>query len=111
MSVLVIGGDYIDNIKETLSALGAGDIEHWDARARDITRKKIPQKTECVVFITSYLSHNAMNVFKKEAAKRNLKTIYSKRSIGCVFEQYCKAFGNSRCEKNCEHKDEDKKVK
>jgi hypothetical protein len=103
--------DYVDHIKGTLFSLGANDIEHWDARGKDITRKKIPEKTECVVFLTSYLNHNAMNHFKKEAAKRNLKTIYAKRSVSCVYEEYCKAFGKPDFEERCSCKNECRKDK
>lgn len=106
MSVLVIGGDYVDHIKGTLFSLGANDIEHWDARGKDITRKKIPDKTECVVFLTSYLNHNAMNHFKKEATKKNLKTIYAKRSVSCVYEEYCKAFGKPNFDEKCHCRNE-----
>jgi hypothetical protein len=50
MSVLVIGGDYVDHIKGTLFSLGAKDIEHWDARGKDITRKKYRKKRNAWYF-------------------------------------------------------------
>ena len=61
MSVLVIGADEITPIKAVLHDLGAEKIEHWDARNENrVNRKPIPQDTECVVMLTSFLNHNTM---------------------------------------------------
>ena len=95
MSILVIGGDYIDSIKATLGELGASRIEHWDTRRQDICiRKSISSDINCVVFLTNYLHHNAMKYFKKEAKRKNIPQIYSKNSANSVHNEYCKVFGN-----------------
>jgi hypothetical protein len=80
MSILVIGGDKIDSIKSTLLDLGASDITHWKSRKVHTTSKVIPNKTEYIVMLTTFLKHNTMFHFKTEAKKKNIPIIFSKRS-------------------------------
>ncbi|MFG5095544.1 DUF2325 domain-containing protein [Campylobacter lari] len=94
MSVLVIGADEITPIKTVLTNLGAKSIEHWDARNENrVNRKPIPQNTECIVMLTSFLNHNTMKKIKTEAKKRNIPLVCAKRSVSCVYCEYCKVFG------------------
>ncbi len=93
MNVLVIGADEITPIKAVLKDLGASNIEHWDARNENrVNRKPIPQDTECVVMLTSFLNHNTMKTIKTQAKKRNIPIVCAKRSVSCVFCEYCKVF-------------------
>ena len=97
MSVLVIGADEITPIKAVLKDLGASKVEHWDARNENrVNRKPIPNDTQCVVMLTSFLNHNTMKKIKGEAKKRNIPIVYAKRSVSCVFCEYCKVFGLDR---------------
>lgn len=94
MSVLVIGADEITPIKAVLKNLGAKEIEHWDARNENrVNKKPIPQNTECIVMLTSFLNHNTMKKIKTEAKKRNIPLVCAKRSVSCVYCEYCKVFG------------------
>ncbi|MDR2789426.1 MAG: DUF2325 domain-containing protein [Campylobacteraceae bacterium] len=94
MSVLVIGADEITPIKAVLSNLGADEVVHWDARKKSsVNRKTIPCDTNCVVMLTSFLNHNTMKLFKSEAKKRNIPVVCAKRSVSCVYSEYCKVFG------------------
>ncbi len=94
MSVLVIGADEITSIKAVLKDLGAKSIEHWDARNENrVNRRPIPSGTDCVVMLTSFLNHNTMKKIKTEAKKRNIPVVCAKRSVSCVFCEYCKVFG------------------
>ncbi|BCD68712.1 DUF2325 domain-containing protein [Nitratiruptor sp. YY09-18] len=80
MGVLVIGADKVQQIKSTLFELGATKVIHFDCRKKNFYKRKIPSNIDMVVFITDYLSHNKMEVFKKEAQKRKIPTVYSKHS-------------------------------
>lgn len=91
MSVLVIGADQITPIKAVLNDLGASKIVHWDARKKSsVHRKVIPLDTECIVLLTSFLNHNSMKYFKAQAKKREIPLVCSKRSVSCVYSEYCK---------------------
>ena len=92
MSVLVIGADEITPIKAVLKDLGAN-------------RKPIPQDTECVVMLTSFLNHNTMKTIKSQAKKRNIPIVCAKRSVSCVFSEYCKVFGLDKEFGCCKAKD------
>lgn len=103
-SVLVIGADEITAIKAVLKNLGAKQIEHWDARDENrINRRPIPAGTDCVVMLTSFLNHNTMKKIKAQAKKREIPLVCAKRSVSCVFCEYCKILGLNKefgC-KNC----------
>ncbi len=94
MSVLVIGADEITPIKAVLHDLGAQKITHWDARNENrVNKKNIPNDTRCVVMLTSFLNHNTMKKIKTQAKKRKIPLVCAKRSVSCVFSEYCKVFG------------------
>ncbi|RAX57627.1 hypothetical protein CCZ01_05670 [Helicobacter monodelphidis] len=102
MSVLIIGGDEIIPIKAVLHSLGCEEVTHWDGRRESVNHKKIPQSTRCVILLTNFLNHNTMKKFRNEAKKRNIPTICSKRSVSCVYCEYCKIFGDGMvCDKEC----------
>ncbi|MFA7084514.1 MAG: DUF2325 domain-containing protein [Arcobacteraceae bacterium] len=110
MSVLVIGGDQISHISLMLQNLGAKTINHWDARKKSSApRKKIPQDTNCIIMLTSFLNHNVMYKYKNEAKKQNIPFICAKRSISCVYDEYVKIMGISSCSE-CYRVCEQKKV-
>ena len=94
MSVLVIGADEITPIKAVLKDLGAEEVLHWDARNENrVNKQTIPQDTKCVVMLTNFLNHNTMKTIKIQAKKRNIPLVCAKRSVSCVYCEYCKVFG------------------
>lgn len=87
--ILVIGGDRIDSIKEFLNQkIGESSVIHWDGRNVRITDKKIPKDTNHILLITDFINHNTMYHFKKEAKRKNIPLICSKRSINSISESY-----------------------
>lgn len=93
MSVLVIGGDKLNKILELLKSLGATDAHHWDSRRRSTSHKKIPSKTDLVIMLTDFLSHNSMYQFKKDAKEQNIPLICTRRgnaSITSEFDKFIK---------------------
>lgn len=106
MSILIIGGDKVAQISNTLKSLGASKVTHWDARKKSsICKKTIPTDIQCVVMLTSFLNHNAMKHFKTESKKRNIPLVCSKSSSSCVYEEYVKIMGIENC-KDCYAYDE-----
>lgn len=91
MSVLFIGADEITPIKNMLKEFGVKTINHWDARKKSSApKKKIPQNTDLIVMLTSFLNHNTMHKYKNEAKKKDIPFICTKRSVSCVCEGYKK---------------------
>ena len=80
MCMLIVGGDTVGSIKDELSSAGFDDILHWDARKKSVSHKKIPAKVECVLMLTSYLSHPAMKNIKNGAKRMGVPSIFAKRS-------------------------------
>lgn len=101
MSILIIGGDKINNIKNVLGDLGADKINHWDARKKaSACKKTIPHDTSCVIMLTTYLNHNTMKHYKSESKKLQIPLVCSKSSANCVYEEYIKIMGIENC-KEC----------
>ncbi len=76
MSVLVIGGDYIEAITSSLNTLGVNDITNWSLRSNRDMGRKIAQTTEYIIMLTNFLSHNAM--YKFVCANRNENSVICK---------------------------------
>lgn len=101
MSVLVIGGDKISQIRNVLKDLGVEKVNHWDGRKKSsVCKRIIPSDTNCVIMLTSFLNHNAMKHFKSETKKKNLPLVCSKSSVNCVYKEYIKIMNIEDC-KNC----------
>ncbi|MEN8717311.1 MAG: DUF2325 domain-containing protein [Sulfurovum sp.] len=98
MSVLIIGADEITPIKKMLKEFGVKTINHWDARKKSSApKKKIPQNTDLIVMLTSFLNHNTMHKYKNEAKKKDIPFICTKRSVSCVCEGYKKVMFTQNC--------------
>lgn len=84
MSVLILGGDKISALCSYLSSLGVDDTIHWDSRRHSVSHKAIPKNTDLVIMLTSFLNHNSMSHFKKEAKKSNIPFLCVKGLNGCA---------------------------
>lgn len=91
-TVLIVGGDQIDGLKKIVSEYGHHDIEHWSGRKAGDHHKKIPQNTELVVLVTSWLNHSFTYAIKRAASKRHLKIVYA-TSLTHVREHLMKQLG------------------
>jgi len=101
MSILIIGGDKISSIINTLNELGVNSIKHWDARKKSSApKKKIPQNIDCIIMLTTFLNHNVMYKYKNIAKKQNIPYICTKNSSNCVYDEYTKMMNINSC-KNC----------
>lgn len=91
MSVLIIGGDKIDTIKGILDQFGDCSITHWDTRKKSSAcRKDIPLNTDYILMLTDFINHNAMYKYRKEAKKKKIPLICTKRSASSVYGEVSK---------------------
>ncbi len=88
MSILVIGGDRVDNILAMLKDYGATNTTHWDSRRRSTSHKKIPSKTDAIIMLSDFLSHNSMYQFKRDAKELNIPLIYARRGVASVANEF-----------------------
>lgn len=86
MSVLVIGGDRIQNIKDKLRENGFDIIEHVSGRKKSDKKVKIPYKTDLVLVLTDYVGHRVVELIKEESKKCDKKVVFSKRCWSCMEE-------------------------
>jgi hypothetical protein len=68
-SVLIVGGDRIDGIKQVLVDYGVNQINHWPGRKAGDSNKVIPQDTKAIVLVTNWISHAFTHKVKKTAIK------------------------------------------
>lgn len=92
MSILIVGGDQIVQIRDLLKDFGATDITHYTARRKDSATKKIPQDTDFVVMLTSFLSHSSMKFFKSQAKRRGIPVIAAQRNLPSLQEALDRRF-------------------
>lgn len=93
MSVLILGGDKIDPIRNVLTTLGVENIIHWTARNQKNGRKKdkvIPSKVTILLMLTNFLNHNAMKHYRAEAKAKGLPVVYATRNVECVRSEFIK---------------------
>ena len=90
MSILLIGGDKVNNITELLKSLGVTKTTHWDSRKNSTSHKKIPANTDAVIMLTDFLKHNSMSYFKKSAKKQSIPLICTRRSTASVEAEFSK---------------------
>ncbi|CAA6800638.1 MAG: Unknown protein [uncultured Sulfurovum sp.] len=93
MSLLILGGDKINPIREVLKSLGVENIIHWTARNQKRGRKKdkvIPTSVDMVLMLTNFLNHNAMKHYRAEAKDKGLPIVYATRSVDCVKSEFIK---------------------
>lgn len=80
MSVIVIGGDRLGNIKDNLKNNGFDEIKHITGR-RSLDRKiSISDHMDLVLILTDFISHKTIQTLKSQFKKSNAKIVYSKRS-------------------------------
>lgn len=76
MSVLVVGGDRIDAMKDFLKGrLKADKITHYSGRKSKPLRNGIPKNVDLMVILTDYINHDLMKAYKNIARKRELPFI------------------------------------
>ena len=78
MSILVVGGDSVDGIKERAQAGGHGCVEHWSGRKTRDPVKAISRKTPAVVVVLDQVNTLARKV-RAEAIRRGLPVFFQKR--------------------------------
>lgn len=80
MGILLVGGDKIDKIAEKLIGCGFQDIAHISGRKNGDKRLKIPAKTDLVLVLVDFVSHDVAEIMKEQSKKYAVKIAFSKRS-------------------------------
>ncbi len=83
MSVLIIGGDNLGNIYDNLLGVGATSITHIRGRKEKggkEARKLLPKQFDLMILFHNFANHQLARMAKKEAKKREVPIIYSRRS-------------------------------
>lgn len=94
MSVLIVGGDYIEAIAGYLRKLGADEILHRSCRKESEAAQPLPRRLDAILMLTSYLGHASMQRIRGEARRNGVPVIYARRSLGDVARQ-CEGAGSS----------------
>jgi hypothetical protein len=91
MSILVIGGDRLGNIKDKLRESGFNEVGHVTGRKKGDRKIKIPQNTDLVLILTDFIGHNMAEIIKEESRKSKVSVMFSRRSWSSMYkniEQY-----------------------
>jgi hypothetical protein len=83
-SVLIVGGDQIEGIKEVFGSYGIDQISHWSGR-------KAGDSNKVIVLITKWINHSITYKLKRDAVRRGIKVIYtpngSRERLSEIIEQ------------------------
>ena len=74
-SVLIVGCDQIEGIKEVFGSYGIHQISHWSGRKAGESNKVIPQNTKVIVLVTKWINHSIAYKLKRDAVRRGIKMI------------------------------------
>ncbi|MDZ4142599.1 MAG: DUF2325 domain-containing protein [Methylotenera sp.] len=94
-SVLIVGGDQIDGIRQVLSNHGVNQINHWSGRKVGDSHRIIPHDTTIIVLITNWISHSITHKIKRNAIKRGIKVIYTPNGATALHNRLQKAEADS----------------
>ena len=88
MSILVIGGDRLGNIKKNLLNLGFREIYHIDGRKKSHVNIEIPSKIDIVLILTDYVGHNFAKQIKNRTKNIQVKALFAKRSWAHIHREF-----------------------
>jgi len=80
MTALIVGGDKLGNIPQTLSENGVNEYIHWAGRKKGFRNKKIPTNIDMVIVLYDYIEHNLTKLIKNQSKSLNIPCIFSKRA-------------------------------
>ncbi|AAK79569.1 hypothetical protein BJV85_002394 [Clostridium acetobutylicum] len=80
MSVLLIGGDKLGNIKDKLKENGFSKIEHVTGRKSGNKKIKINSNLDLVLVLVDFVGHNLVDIIKRESKKSGVAVKFSRRS-------------------------------
>jgi len=83
-AALIVGGDYVGGIKQTLHRHGVEQVAHWSGRKPGDGKHVIPHDTQLVVILTDWISHALIGKVKRNAQKLGLKILYTKGNGGSL---------------------------
>jgi len=104
-SVLIVGGDQIDGIKQVLINFGVDHIHHWSGRKSGDSNKVIPHDTKIIVLVTNWISHSITHKVKRNALKRGIKVIYTPNGSMALHNRLQKVNAELASEHECEKLD------
>jgi len=100
-SILIVGGDKIQGIKNALSYFQVDDINHWSGRKVGDGNKVIPQDTQLIVLITNWISHKFTKKIKEYAAKRGLRIVYTPNGSAALLARLTSLKQGEAMESDC----------
>ncbi|CAB1250842.1 DUF2325 domain-containing protein [Clostridium sp. WLY-B-L2] len=86
MSILVIGGDRLGNIKDKLRENGFNKIGHVSGRKKGDRKIKIPENTDLVLVLTDYIGHNISEIIKNKSKRSDVTIMFCKRSWSSMYK-------------------------
>lgn len=83
MNALIVGADYIDQIKRALAELGVMVTAHWTGRKPGDLKRVLPA-VDVVVIITNFVRHALTAHVLGEARRAGVPVLYARRSVADV---------------------------
>ncbi|WP_201208919.1 hypothetical protein [Rhodocyclus purpureus] len=84
MTVLIVGGDRVEAIRQAVAKIAPEEttlrVEHWPGRKAADARRSLSAGTRLVVFVCRHLSHPLMLKVRKQADELGVPVVYCRRT-------------------------------
>lgn len=94
-SLLIVGGDNIESLKEKLSDLGFDEVIHVSGRKTNMVRAGIPVHIDLVLVLTDFINHNLSAIIKKKANEQSVPICFARRSWSSIYKEVENQFAKS----------------
>ncbi len=94
MTVMIIGGDHLGNISDSLKLKGYDQIKHFPGRKKCPVKKMISDGLDLLLVLTDYVGTDLSRTVKTEAKKSGIKVAFAKRSWSSIASELERIEGN-----------------
>ena len=80
MTALMVGGDYVENLRREIAAHGHAAVEHWSGRKSGFARRPVPEHARLIVVLCDYVNHNLAIGLKRQARRSGAALLFCRHS-------------------------------
>lgn len=80
MTALIVGGDYVENLKREIVAHGHADVEHWTGRKSGFARRPVREHARLIVVLCDYVNHNLAIGLKRQTRRNGAALLFCRHS-------------------------------
>ncbi|WP_306477618.1 DUF2325 domain-containing protein [Methyloversatilis sp.] len=80
MSILVVGGDHLNQFEESAREAGIERLHHWSGRRSGDHHQPLPQGLKGIVLVIDHVNHGMAARVRRLASQNGLPIVFAARS-------------------------------